>query len=129
MPASRSCILARMPTLIDHILFVTLAVLFPLRASTFGFRRLMLTSEEERPRVRVSVYRQAMLIQWALALATLALWAGRRREWEALGLVPRFGWGLVGVLVGMLVAGIALARQRRQVMEDEDALSRLRVRM
>jgi CAAX protease family protein len=118
-----------MPTTIDHVLFVTLAVLFPLRASTFGFRRLMLANEEERPRVRISVYRQAMLIQWALAIAAIALWAARRREWEGLGLVPHFGWGLAGVLVGLLVAAIAVARQRRQVMEDEEALSRLRVRM
>jgi len=118
-----------MPTPIDHVLFVTLAVLFPLRASTFGFRRLVLASEEQRPRVRLSVYHQAMFIQWALALAALALWAARRREWEALGLVPRFGWGLAGVLMGLLVAGIAVARQRRQVLEDEEALSRLRARM
>ena len=118
-----------MPGLLDHILFATLAVLFPLRASTFGFRRLLIASDDERPRVRLSVYRQALLIQWTLALAAVALWAARRREWEGLGLVPRFGWGLGGVLLGMLIAGIAVARQRGQVLEDEDALSRLRVRM
>jgi len=117
------------PNIVDHVLFVTLAVLFPLRASTFGFRRLMLASVEQRPRVRISVYRQALLIQWALALVAIALWAARAREWEALGLVPRFGWGLAGVLAGMLVAGIAVARQRRMVMADQDALSGLRARM
>jgi membrane protease YdiL (CAAX protease family) len=118
-----------MPNLLDHVLFVTLAVLFPLRASTFGFRRIQLASAEERPRVRLSVYRQAMVIQWTLALVALGLWVANRREWVGLGLVPRFGWGLGGVLAGALIAGFAVARQRRQVMEDDEALARLRGRM
>ncbi len=108
---------------------MVLAVLFPLRAATFGFRRLQLASPDERPQVRRSVYRQAIAIQWALAFVTLALWAAFRREWEGLGLVPRLGWGLAGVLVGMLAAGLAVLRQRRQALADDDALARLRGRM
>lgn len=108
---------------------MVLAVLFPLRAATFGFRRLQLASPDERPRVRSSVYRQAIVIQWALAFVTLALWVAFRREWEGLGLVPRLGWGLAGVLVGMLAAGLAVLRQRRQALADDDSLERLRARM
>jgi len=118
-----------MPGLLDHVLFVTLAVLFPLRAGTFGFRRIRLASAEARPRVRLSVYRQAMVIQWALALSALGMWVSRAREWEGLGLVPRFGWGFRGVLAGLLIAGLAVVRQRIQVMRDGDALARLRIRM
>jgi len=120
---------AAMPNALDHALFVVLAVLFPLRAGTFGFRRIRLASPDERPRVRLSVYRQAIAIQWALSLAALALWVALRREWVALGLVPRFNWGLAGVLVGALIAAIAIVRQRRQALADDESLERLRRRM
>jgi membrane protease YdiL (CAAX protease family) len=118
-----------MPNALDHALFVVLAVLFPLRAGTFGFRRLQLASVGERPRVRRSVYRQAIAIQWGLTLAALGLWVALRREWDAIGLVPRLGWGLAGVLVGMLAAGLAVLRQRRQALADDDSLALLRRRM
>ena len=118
-----------MPNALDHALFVVLAVLFPLRAGTFGFRRIRLASPEERPRVRLSVYRQAIILQWALAIAALGLWIANAREWAGLGLVPRFGWGLGGVLVGMIAMGFAVWRQRRQALGDDEALARLRARM
>jgi CAAX protease family protein len=118
-----------MPSLLDHVLFVTLAVLFPLRAGTFGFRRIQLASADARPRVRLSVYRQALVIQWALALAALGMWVSHAREWEGLGLVPHFGWGFRGVLAGMVIAGFAVVRQRIQVLKDGEALARLRTRM
>jgi membrane protease YdiL (CAAX protease family) len=118
-----------MPNALDHALFIVLAVLFPLRAGTFGFRRIQLASADERPRVRLSVYRQAMVIQWGLALAALGLWVANAREWEGIGLVPRFGWGLGGVLAGMLMMGFAVLRQRREALGDDDALARLRGRM
>lgn len=118
-----------MPNAFDHALFIVLAVLFPLRAGTFGFRRIELASPEQRPQVRVSVYRQALLIQWGLTLATFGLWIACRRSWHDLGLIPHFGWGVGGVVAGMVIAGIAVDRQRRAALMDDDALSRLRLRM
>ncbi|HEY2953716.1 MAG TPA: CPBP family intramembrane glutamic endopeptidase [Candidatus Eisenbacteria bacterium] len=118
-----------MPNALDHALFVVLAVLFPVRAAVFGFRRIGRASPEERPRVRVSVYRQAIAIQWGLAFATVALWIACRREWDALGLVPRPTWGLGGVLVGTAIMAGVVVRQRRQTLADDDALARLRRRM
>ena len=118
-----------MPNALDHALFLVLAVLFPLRSGIFGFRRIRLASPEERPRVRLSVYRQVIVLQWALALAVLGLWVAYRREWSGLGLVPRFNWGLGGVLVGMIAMAFAVWRQRQQALGDDDALSRLRGRM
>jgi hypothetical protein len=117
------------PNLFDHALFVVLAVLFPLRAGTFGFRRIQLASPEARPRVRLAVYRQALVIQWTLALAALGLWVAGRREWAGIGLVPVFGWGLGGVVAGMIVMAFAVLRQRRQALGDDEALERLRFRM
>ena len=118
-----------MPNALDHALFLVLAVLFPLRAGTFGFRRIRLASPDERPRVRLSVYRQAIVLQWTLALVALGLWVAGRREWSGLGLVPRFGWGLRGVLIGMSAMVFAVLRQRREALGDDEALARLRGRM
>jgi membrane protease YdiL (CAAX protease family) len=116
-------------TAYDHALFVVLAVLFPLRASTFGFRRLVRSDPDERPRVRRAVYRHAILLQWTLTLAAFAIWWVRRREWWEIGLVPRLNWGLLGVVAGAIVAGFAVLRQRRQALTDDEALARLRQRM
>ena len=118
-----------MPSLLDHALFVVLAVLFPVRAGIFGIRRIRLASPADRPRVRREVYRQAIVIQWSLVLAALVLWIVFRRDWNGIGVVPRFGWGLAGVLVGMVLATLAVLRQRRQALADDDALAKLRERM
>lgn len=123
--------LSQVPTTLDHLLFVVLAVLFPVRAGLFGFRRIQLASPGERPRVRRSVYRQAIAIQWTLVLAALVIWVAFQRVWDerGIGLVPRFGWGLAGVTVGMIAAGLAVVRQRRQALGDDEALAHLRERM
>lgn len=120
---------AVVPTALDHALFVVLAVLFPLRASAFGFRRLRLAAEQERPRVRRSVYAQAIVVQWSLTAATVALWIATRREWSALGLVPRFTWGLIGVTAGAAIVIAVIARQRDGTLRDDATLARLRERM
>ena len=76
-----------------------------------------------------AVYRQAIVLQWTLALVALGLWVAGRREWSGLGLVPRFGWGLRGVLIGMSAMVFAVLRQRREALGDDEALARLRGRM
>ncbi len=116
------------PGPLDHLLFAVLAVLFPIRAATFGFRRLERAAEVELPQVRRMVYRQAMALQWALVAVVVALWWVTGRPWSALGLVPRLTWGLGGVLVGLLVVIAMIVRQRRAAFEDDSALERLRDR-
>lgn len=125
-----------MLTPIDHLLFVVLAVLFPIRAATFGFRRLQRAAESELPRVRRQVYGQAIAIQWSLTAVVLAMWFVLQRPFgapghevgEGLGLVPRLSGGLIGILAGVLIVGGMIARQRRAALEDDTALERLRAR-
>ncbi len=120
---------ARVPTFADHALFVVLAALFPLRASTFGIRRLKLAPEDERPRVRRSVYRHAIALQWALSLATAALWNASHRDWVQLGLTPRLTGGLIGVAAGFAIVVAVVVRQRRAALASDESLGRLRRRM
>jgi membrane protease YdiL (CAAX protease family) len=118
-----------MPIALDHILALALAVLFPIRAALFGYRRLVHADPAEVPRVRLWLYRQGITIQWALAALTVALWAWRGRPWERLGVVPHLTWGLLGVLLGLaIVVGYVLV-QRGKALADEEALARLRRQM
>ena len=118
-----------MPIALDHLLALVLAVLFPVRAALFGYRRLTDADPADVPRVRLWLYRQGITIQWTLATVTLALWAWQGRPWRVLGLVPHLTWGLIGVLVGLaIVVGYVLV-QRRQALEDDEALAGLRHQM
>jgi membrane protease YdiL (CAAX protease family) len=120
---------ANVPILIDHLFALVLAVLFPIRAALFGYRRLTLADEGDVPRVRMWLYRQGIAIQWLLTLVALALWVWQRRPWVTLGVVPVPTWGLVGVAAGFTVMAVYILSQRRKAMDDDDAMQRLRRQM
>jgi uncharacterized protein len=117
------------PIWIDHALFVVLAVLFPIRAGTFGYRRLRQASPADLPRVRLSVYRQAIVLQWTLSAIVLAVWAAERRPWSALGLRLVLTPGLIGATIGFAVIVTLIIRQRRAALTDDDALADVAKRM
>lgn len=110
---------------VDHLLALILAVFFPLRASTFGYRRLLEAIGDEVPRVRRSLYAQAMVIQWSLALAMLSLWAWRGRSWEALGVAPQSMRGLIVGTTAALALAAVLWLMRTRARRDPEALARL----
>lgn len=120
---------AAVPIALDHLLAAVLAVLFPIRAALFGYRRLTHAAPEDVPRVRLWLYRQGIAIQWTLTLIALALWAWQGRPWAALGVVPRLTWGLIGVTVGFAIVVGYLLVQRRKALEDDESLERLRHQM
>jgi membrane protease YdiL (CAAX protease family) len=111
----------------DHMLFVMLAVLFPLRAATFGYRRLEQAEAGDVPRVRMWLYRQIIAIQWSLAALAVLLWVVFRRPWSDIGLKPQVTWGLIGVLAGLLIVVLLMALQQRGAGAEADA--RMRQRM
>ncbi len=113
----------------DHVMFVVLAIVGPVWAATVGYRRLTGAAPADAPRVRRSVYRAAILLQWTLTAAVAALWLVTGRPWASLGLVPRPTWGLFGVALGTAFVIVFVARQRGQVLDDDDALAEVRERM
>lgn len=113
----------------DHMLFVMLAVLFPIRAATFGYRRLAQADEAEVPRVRMWLYRQIIALQWSLAALVILLWAVFRRPWSAVGLKLDVSWGLIGVLAGLLIVTVLAALQQRGVSDPDEAYARVRQRV
>lgn len=118
-----------MPTLFDHLFAAVLALLFPIRAAMFGYRRLRRAPAEDVPRVRLWLYKQGIAIQWMLTAGCLALWIGQHRGWAMLGVVPRLTWGLIGVAVGFAIVVVYILRQRREAIADEETMARLRTQM
>lgn len=118
-----------MPHALDHLFAIVLAVLFPLRAAWFGFRRLTTADPGEVPRVRMWLYRQGIVLQWSLTAVAIGLWVWQGRSWASLGVVPALTWGLVGVAVGFTVIALYIVAQRRKALQDEEALARLRQQM
>jgi membrane protease YdiL (CAAX protease family) len=108
---------------------VVLAVLFPIRAGTFGYRRLRQASPADLPRVRLSVYRQAIVLQWSLSAVIVAVWAARHRAWSALGLRLVLTPGLIGAAIGFAVIVVLIVRQRRAALADDDTLEAVAKRM
>jgi membrane protease YdiL (CAAX protease family) len=118
-----------LPVAWDHALAIVLTVVFPLRASLYGYRRLRVAAETDVPRLRLWLYRQAMVLQWSLVIATLALWAWQARPWVVLGLGLRITGGLIGVTVGVGIGVVFALRSRAGALADPEALARLRGRM
>lgn len=118
-----------MPIWFDHLFVVVLAVLFPLRAATFGFKRLRTASLAQRPAVRVSVYRQAMVLQWGLLTTLVTLWILTGRVWGELGVARGGGLGfwIASTLLAIAV-GITIW-QRRGAIHDDEALESVRKRV
>jgi len=113
---------------LDHVFMVALAVVFPVLAARSSLRRLQRAAAEDLPRVKLAVYRRALVLQWLFTAAVAASWLASGRPWSALGLVPRLSGGLAGVLVGLALYLIVLGRLRRLVPTDEAALERVRER-
>jgi sarcosine oxidase len=113
----------------DHAFFLTLVVLFPLRAAFSGIRRLRRASPEELPRVRLAVYREAIAIQWGLVVTLVALWLATGRAWSGIGAVPRPSAGLAVVSALVLLAVVIMIRQRRLALRDDEALAGVRAQM
>jgi uncharacterized protein len=114
------------PGWLDHLLFLVLAVLVPLGGSRLGFRHLFAAADADAPRARAALYRNTLVLLWALAAALAALWLADRRSWSDLGLILRLTGGLAGVTLGVaLIVGV-MARRRRVAPGDTEALERLR---
>ena len=90
------------PTVFDHIVFLTLAVLLPL-FGWLGVRRLRRNIEAGLPYTRrIRDYRNNMLVLWSVCSATLCLWLWQLRDWSTLGLAaPTGAYGQLAVAAAL----------------------------
>lgn len=117
------------PTALDHALALILVVFFPLRARTFGYRRLEVAIAERLPEVRLALYREAIALQWLFAAGLVALWIGLRRPLAALGLGAQPSPRFLGVCAVIVVLTVLVLWQRTQALRDDAALASVRARL
>lgn len=110
------------PFWLDHLLVVVLSAFFPIRAATFGYRRLVLAPVEQITEVRQALYFQAIALQWGLSALMLSVWLMRGRSAMALGLEPRDPRMALLSMVGAGVIAAAFWLVRSRVRRDPEAL-------
>ena len=114
--------------LLDHLLAIFLVVVGPLRSGV-AFRRLGSAAPDELPRARASAYRSAALGQWLRVVAVGLVWWMTRRPLADLGLVPKFGAGFIGVIVGFAVIVALMLRQRGAALADPQGRAAIRAQL
>ena len=112
----------------DVLLLVLLVLGLPLRA-WYARRRLRAASPEEAADLRPRLWLRAVLTQWLIAAAVVLQWVFLRRPFESLSLVPVFGWGAGGVLLGVVLMAVVLQPQRSSLASSPEAVARLRSRL
>ena len=100
-----------MPTALDIAFALLFAVGIAGAAGAYFDRRLKQRIAAGVPNARLSAYRRAAAMQWALAAATIILWWREGRSWRVLGLVPTMDWRFYA---GLLIAGVVLGLVLRQ---------------
>lgn len=113
------------PFWLDHLMVVVLTVFFPIRAATFGYRRLVLAPAEHVADMRRALYFQAIALQWALTALALTIWLMAGRSAMALGLEPREPRNVLWGLLGAAVIAAAFWFVRTRVRRDPEALERV----
>lgn len=109
----------------DQLLLALILIGLPVRA-WFSMRALRETPPEMLRALRRSMWTRAVLSQWTLVAAVVALWLWQHRWWSALNVAPRVGWMEGGMLIGIGFLAILLDRQRRALAEQPDVVEKLR---
>jgi len=112
----------------DHALVALITIGFPVRGLLVMRGRLRDVPDSGLSAARLTTYRAAMAALWVATLAVAALWAALRRPWSALGLVPVWGGGLIGILLGLVLVVAVVLRQSAAGLDARSATT-LRRRM
>jgi CAAX protease family protein len=94
-----------MPGRID-VAFALLLIAVSIVEHFYFWPRFRADAAADRPHARPRAYRRAIVGEWVLALAAIAIWAANDRAWSALSLSIPGGWRLAlgGVLVLAILA-------------------------
>jgi len=98
------------PNLVDHVLAAVILVVLPIRGY-LSFPAVRRKLAEDKPGIRIKLYRRTMVWQWGLAGVTVAAWLAAGRTLAELGLVwPRTAGTWVVALVVLLIIGLMSAQ-------------------
>lgn len=99
------------PGILDHLIVAGLVVVQPF-AGAYHHRRLKAAVAAGEQGVRLDFYRSGIVFEWLLAAVVVAVWFGADRSAAGLGLIPDGGTGLLGAVVGVVLAVLLVAQVR-----------------
>jgi membrane protease YdiL (CAAX protease family) len=109
----------------DHVAFVLLAAIFPIRDYFFIRKRAARINAGEAG-VRLGFYRRVIGEQWATALVLLVVWFALGRDATSIGFVPRLGLHVWAGYVLTAVICATLIFQAVTVVRDPKSLATVR---
>lgn len=112
----------------DLVLVGLLVLGLPLRA-WLAMSRLRAAEPEEAARLRPRLWRRAITTQWLIAAGVLLQWVVTGRSFASLSLVPAFGYGAGGVVLGLAIMAAMMQPQRRSLAASPEAVARLEERL
>jgi membrane protease YdiL (CAAX protease family) len=106
-----------MPTNLDYIYLVAIAVIWPLYEHFVDWPEIQRLFGEQRSSARARMYRRSITTQWVMVAAGIALWEIKDRDWYPLrlGLPDRWRMWLAILLIVLLAAlqGMQVLKVRR----------------
>jgi membrane protease YdiL (CAAX protease family) len=118
-----------MPALVDHILFVIIAVGLPITSFVNMRFRLGRLPLPDLPAARMRAYQGVIVTQWVLVAAVLISWWVRRRAPGELGLTASAGWLSLAAGVFVVAAVVLLVTQGRSLIDAPEYHERVRKRL
>src|SRR5580658_7382091 len=113
---------------VDHLVFALL-LLFPLIELRWTWPRYLARLAAGAPNARLNFYRSILLEGWIAAAALAAYWAGSKRPWRALLLVPsnptHFG---IGMAIAIALCGV-LVLQNKAIHTHPEAMPKVRKKL
>lgn len=113
------------PILVDHIVFVLLAAVFPIW-DYFAIRKRAAQIRAGRTELRMGLYRRIIGEEWVIAIVMLIGWFALGRSGAVIGLTLR-GGALAWAGYGLAAAAcVMLVMQMRSVIRNPESLTRFR---
>jgi membrane protease YdiL (CAAX protease family) len=115
--------------LVDHLLFLVLAVAHP-TAGFVSFQRLLKRIRAGETVDRARLYDATIFSHWTLFSITFALWAGTGRDWTSLGMgLTVDGRFLAGLLLTAIGVAFLLLQLRQVVGASDGELDNVRAQL
>lgn len=107
-----------MPTLVDHAFLALFVVVVPL-IGLMRMSKLKKLIEADQPGLRVAIYTQTMVTQWALLAGLVAIWIVQDRSAAVLGVTTPRGVVFWVAIVVILAGAAYLLREAAQTRRDK----------
>ena len=117
------------PTLIDHVIFALVAIIYPMYVKFMWDRRERSKIATGGSAARLAAYRKGIGGEWLIAGVILTSWIMQHRSLAGLGLGTPAGWPF-GVGMAVWVAYVILGwKQIAQLRESEEARETVRAQL